>query len=86
MSSETISNYPPGTWAGDPRAPWNQEDPADAPVTRCADCAEYHAVPDVGCKCEWPMGFCTACGEYVEGDESPESYGCRAPRVVIDVV
>lgn len=24
------SNYPPGTWAGDPRAPWNQEDGEDA--------------------------------------------------------
>lgn len=24
--SSTYSNYPPGTWAGDPRAPWNQPD------------------------------------------------------------
>jgi hypothetical protein len=23
-----VSNYPPGTWEGDPRAPWNQDDPA----------------------------------------------------------
>jgi hypothetical protein len=23
------SNYPPGTWEGDPRAPWNDPDPYD---------------------------------------------------------
>ena len=27
------SNYPPGTWAGDPRAPWNESDAPDASET-----------------------------------------------------
>lgn len=24
-------NYPPGTWGGDPRAPWNEPDPPECP-------------------------------------------------------
>ena len=27
--SSTYSNYPMGTWSGDPRAPWNQDDDFD---------------------------------------------------------
>lgn len=27
------SNYPPGTWVGDPRAPWNETDAPDASET-----------------------------------------------------
>lgn len=30
----SMGDYPPGTWAGDPRAPWNERD-ADV----CATCA-----------------------------------------------
>lgn len=30
------SNYPPGTWEGDPRAPWNQEDPIC-----CSECVYW---------------------------------------------
>ena len=36
-----MGDYPPGTWAGDPRAPWNEE---DAP--RCGDCASFAPVLD----------------------------------------
>ena len=30
-------NYPPGTWAGDPMAPWNREDEPE-------DAEEVHAI------------------------------------------
>jgi hypothetical protein len=29
------SNYPPGTWEGDPRAPWNAPDPIPCPDRAC---------------------------------------------------
>jgi hypothetical protein len=31
------SNYPPGTWEGDPRAPWNQPDPWEGRT--CGECS-----------------------------------------------
>ena len=31
-----MSNYPPGTWEGDPRAPWNEPDPWEGRT--CGEC------------------------------------------------
>jgi len=47
-----MSNYPPGTWEGDPRAPWNAP---DAPTCICDECdAEVdECEPDTPCdECE----------------------------------
>lgn len=63
-----MSNYPDGTWEGDPRAPWNQEPPA---CTRCKDELDGDAWeqshltdgPD-GFPIDqhgWPGGLCTNC-------------------------
>ena len=39
--SYSMGAYPPGTHAGDPRAPWNEE---DAPT--CASCRMWRPYPD----------------------------------------
>lgn len=36
------SNYPEGTWGGDPRAPWNQEEPTHV-CERCMLCKDVRA-------------------------------------------
>jgi len=35
-----MTNYPPGTFAGDPRAPWNVEEPE--PEARWCDDCQWH--------------------------------------------
>ena len=35
--SHSLGSYPPGTWAGDPSAPWNEEEPPPC----CGDCDRY---------------------------------------------
>ena len=35
-----MTNYPPGTFAGDPRAPWNVEEPEPEPRW-CDDCQQH---------------------------------------------
>lgn len=49
-------NYPPGTWGGDPFAPWNAPDPPE-----CPECYA-EAEPD------WK--FCPYCGTRLEGGDA----------------
>lgn len=37
------SNYPDGTWEGDPSAPWNQ--PEEEEDYYCESCVHYHEYP-----------------------------------------
>ena len=39
-----LSNYPPGTWAGDPQAPWNERDHHQ----RCVFHPDYNG-PNLAC-------------------------------------
>lgn len=49
-------NYPPGTWAGDPNAPWNQEEPIG-----CSECRHWRS--DDG-----EYGICTKGAEEADND------------------
>jgi len=44
-----MSNYPDGTWAGDPRAPWNAP---DAEPVECWGCGKEAVDEEVGDICE----------------------------------
>lgn len=35
------SNYPPGTWEGDPRAPWNEPDAPECGAVKCGAVKEW---------------------------------------------
>lgn len=48
-----MSNYPPGTWAGDPRAPWNAPDPD----LECDECGHRTDTGDEGDQCDEDV-FC----------------------------
>lgn len=59
------TNYPDGTWDGDPLAPWNRQDPPQ----QCDECDEW-ARPPVPCVDafgnEW--GWCQEQGCYTTPD------------------
>lgn len=50
-----MSNYPDTTYAGDPRAPWNEPNPPECP--KCYATLDY----------DWR--FCPYCGERIDWDE-----------------
>ena len=43
-----MGDYPPGTWAGDPMAPWNRE--SDVEDRWCGDC-KWFLADETGCVC-----------------------------------
>jgi hypothetical protein len=43
-----MDNYPPGTWSGDPRAPWNRA--SDAEDRWCGDC-KWFLADEIVCVC-----------------------------------
>lgn len=50
-----MDNYPAGTWGGDPKAPWNQEEP------ECRECGEevddgWNYCPYCGAEIDWGDG------------------------------
>ena len=51
------SNYPPGTWYGDPRAPWNSPDNPECMNSKC--CASLEL--------DWE--FCPYCGRHIDWSE-----------------
>lgn len=67
------SNLPPGTWEGDPAAPWNRPDPWEG--RECSEC----------CYC-WPTkmldGSETRCCVYLESNDvyetRPHDPACEA--------
>lgn len=59
-------NYPSGTWAGDPNAPWNKSECAV-----CSDeCVHYRL-----CPCGASV-YCVANDEWFEPREANEEYEC----------
>ena len=50
-----MDNYPPGTWGGDPRAPWNEPEPPEC--------------PNCGAHVEWEWKFCPWCSTELDWDE-----------------
>lgn len=56
-------NYPDGTWGGDPRAPWNRQDPP----RRCDRCAEWRE-----CPCGCGEGWCSELSEFTAPDPTDE--------------
>ena len=50
--SNPISNYPDGTWEGDPRAPWNAPDDPE-----CETCYSQLST-------DWE--YCPFCGEHID--------------------
>lgn len=66
-----MTNYPPGTWAGDPRAPWNAPD-ADL---ECSECGTRYDDGELeGDPCDDPL--CGTLRPYVP--DAP----CRCPGEV----
>ncbi len=60
-------NYPDGTWAHDPRAPWNQRTPAESGRT-CGGCsAHYIAAPEGWA--EIGFGWCPERYDYVRATD-----------------
>lgn len=54
-----LSNYPPGTWSGDPLAPWNQP---DAVIVACPNCSDDVEVSDCDlCKNKREVEQCFNC-------------------------
>ncbi len=67
-----LSNYPHGTWAGDPNAPWNQPCIREDDCEVCGQREGELEHPDLGHICYecWPK--CWICGERaVPGSEGP---------------
>jgi len=60
-----MSNYPDGTWAGDPNAPWNEEE-EEVECWGCGLPAEDEQVGDT----------CTECGEDFRVKEYDEPCRC----------
>lgn len=61
------SNYPDTTYAGDPSAPWNQEDPKRL----CESCANWNQCPQEGAKPS-SLGWCAYHHEFTQEDEEDE--------------
>lgn len=58
------ANLPPGTWDGDPRAPWNQPEPWEGHI--CFQCKHFwHAIDATTDVCCHP-------------DNWPEAHGARS--------
>ena len=61
-----MSNYPPGTFAGDPMAPWNRED--EEPEARWCD------------DCQWHMRMLMRDGTIADVCCSPKALGAMEER------
>lgn len=59
------TNYPDGTSASDPCAPWNQESQWEH--EHCHKCVYFYHIPKD--MCDTNIGFCSNFGEYVEEEE-----------------
>ena len=53
-----LSNYPPGTWEGDPFAPWNKPDEPEEIVCPCCNSI-----------LEEEFDICPWCGEEIDWEE-----------------
>lgn len=58
------SNYPPGTWAGDPAAPWNKGKNAWENEV-CEECLHFYRHPED----KHGLGFCSTCTDWLYGDD-----------------